>query len=133
MNRIAPTGKRPICAGHHERHATGSACPVYGAPVTDDRPRLAAASPVLQTLSLLRERIAELDNDASAVAVASLAPSTRALVTQLTAAADPALLDQLAGELDADSLARILQWVETSRSIRALLDELEGQLRDALR
>ena len=101
--------------------------------MTDDRPRLAAASPVLQTLSLLRERIAELDNDASAVAVASLAPSTRALVTQLTVAADPALLDQLAVELDTDSLARILQWVETSRSIRALLDELERQLRDALR
>ena len=101
--------------------------------MTDDRPRLAAESPVLQTLSLLRERIAELDNDASAVAVASLAPGTRALVARITVAADPDLLDQLAAELDTDSLARVLQWVETSRSIRALLDELERQLRDALR
>jgi len=99
----------------------------------DHGPDESARVPSLALVRALRARLADLSVDATVVAVASLSPPTRArLRGLLEGAAEPsrAAREQLAGELDSDSLDRVMQWLEASRAVRRLLAELERRLGD---
>jgi hypothetical protein len=91
---------------------------------------ISAAAELRATVERLRNAIRGLDDRAAAVVVASLGRGSLDILHSLLGRADPtpdpATLELLAEDLDADAMARLHGWILARLEVDALLQALIG-------